>query len=130
MYDIFDNFFPIGFSKPVKFYFNTNGLKDQFPSVWERKEEFGYRATIKCLGIEKANVEVVEPQNDSSTPVIKVSGESEIEGKKYNTSVELPIAEDILANVTEIHHKTIAGLCIVDIYVKQPEKRKIKITEA
>lgn len=127
MYDFFDEFFPIGFRKPERFYFNTNGLKDQMPSQWQ-KTDYGYRAVVKVLGIEKAKVEVIRDK-DYGESYIKCHGESEIDGMKFNTSVELPVVNDVLANVKKIKHKTIAGICFIDLYVEQPKEEQILIEE-
>ncbi len=125
--DDFDSIFnsmEMGFGRPTKIIFNTNGIKDQMPSYW-RKTENGYRCTVKTLGINNDDVSV-EVENNG----IKVSGKSEVEGESYDTLIELPIAEDVIDNITEIKHKTINGLTFVDLIVNRPEKKKIKITKA
>lgn len=119
---IFDELFPIGFGRPTRFYFNTNGLKDQMPGCWEKIDD-GYRATVKTLGI-------TEPKIEITNSGIKVSGENELYGKKYNTEVNLPIAEDILNNITDITYSSVAGLTFVTVKVNRPEKKKIQIRKA
>jgi len=124
--DDFDSIFDgmaLGFGRPTKIIFNTNGIKDQMPSCWSKTEK-GYRCTVKTLGIGNDDISV-EVEDGG----IKVSGKSEVEGESYDTLIELPIAEDVMDNITEIKHKTINGLTFVDLVVNRPEKKKIKITK-
>lgn len=116
--DFFDDLL-LGFGRPLKIIFNTNNLKDQMPTCWE-KTDSGYRCTAKTLGISEVKVSVEDYG-------IKVFGESELEGKKYNTTLELPISQDVMDNVTEINTKTINGITFIDLIVDRPERRKIKI---
>lgn len=121
---IIDGFFApelLGFGRPTKIVFNTNGIKDQMPSQWS-KTDSGYKATVKTLGIEKAKVEV----KDNG---IRISGENEIDGRKYDTTIDLPIAEKVMDTVLEVKHKTLAGITIVELVVDKPTKREIKIIE-
>ncbi len=119
MNDVFANLFELGFGKPRNFYFNTNLLKDQMPAYWH-KTDYGYKCRAKTLGVKSVEVTVEDIG-------IKVVGESEIDGLKYNTSFELPIAEDVLDNVSKINHYTDAGITIIELYVDRPAKRKILI---
>ena len=119
---IFDELFPIGFAPATEFVFHTNGVKDQMPAVWSKCED-GYRATVKTLGITEPKIEITDTG-------IKVSGENELYSKKYNTEVNLPIAEDILNNITDITYSSVAGLTFVTIKVNRPEKKKIQIRKA
>jgi len=116
---IFDDLFPIGFARPTRFIFETNGVRDMNPAVWSKIEN-GYRAVVKTLGI-------VEPKIEMTDTGIKVSGENELYGKKYKTEVNLPVAEEILDNITDVTYSTTAGLTFVTVKVKSPEKKKIDI---
>lgn len=115
----FDGFFELGFGKPSKVIFNTAGLKDQMPACWN-KTKTGYKARIKTLGVERVNVTVEDYG-------IKIFGENEIDGQKYDTTIELPISQDVMNNVIEIKHNTTAGITIVELIVSRPEKKNIKI---
>lgn len=121
--DAIFNSMAMGFGRPTKVIFNTNGLKDQMPSFWCQTEK-GYRCTLKTLGIGNDDINVETEDNG-----IKVSGKSKVEGESYDTLIELPIAEDVMDNIIEIKHKTINGLTFVDLIVDRPEKKKIKITK-
>ena len=95
MNDIFDSFFseyPL-FGRPTRLVFNTP-VKDMMPSVY-KKTDTGYKATIKTLGLDKVDITTF----DSG---IKVKGENEINGYKYNVDIELPIAEEISNTVLSI----------------------------
>lgn len=109
----------LGFGRPTRVIFNTNGIKDLNPSIWSKTEK-GYKATVKTLGIESADVEIIENG-------IKVSGKNEIDGKKYDTTIELPIAEDVMNNVLEIRKQSIAGITIIELIVDKIDKKEIKI---
>lgn len=103
----------------IKVISNTNGLKDMMPSCWEKTDN-GYRCVVKTLGISDVNITIEDYG-------IMLTGSNELEGKVYDTTVELPIAQDVLDNVEEIKHKTINGITFVDLIVNRPEKKKIKI---
>lgn len=120
MYNFFDdNFFPVGFGKPTRIIFNTNGLKDMMPACWKSTDN-GYKASCKTLGIDKVNVEMVENG-------IKVSGSNNVDGQDYDTTIELPIAKDIINNIIKITHHTECGITIVELFIDRPEKKKIEI---
>lgn len=114
--DDFNSMFPIGFGIPSKIIFNTNGLKDMMPSFWTKTDN-GYKATVKTLGLDEADIEIVDC-------AIKVSGKNTIDGKTYDTVVELPVAEAILDNVYKITHETKCGLTFIELFVEEPEVRK------
>ena len=121
MNDIFDSFFseyPL-FVRPTRLVFNTP-VKDMMPSVY-KKTDTGYKATIKTLGLDKVDITTF----DSG---IKVKGENEINGYKYNVDIELPIAEDVMDDVVEIIHETKCGITTIELILDRPEKRKPKIT--
>lgn len=120
-FDDFDRFFELGFGRPTKFVFNSAGLKDMMPACWEKADDGGYCARVKTLGLTEAKVTVEDYG-------IKVSGENELEGQIYNTSIELPVSPDVMDNVTEIKHRTVAGITFVELVVDRPQRKKIKIT--
>lgn len=122
--DSFDAIFDsmaLGFGRPSKIIFNTNGLKDQMPSFWVKTEN-GYRCTAKTLGISEKDISVTVEDDG-----IKLFGESEVEGQKYNTTLLLPITDEILDSIIEIKTKTINGLTFIDLVVDKPKKKKILI---
>jgi len=115
----FEDFFELGFGKPTKIVFNANGLKDLMPACWQKTED-GYKARIKTLGLTEVKVDVLDDG-------IKVYGENEIDSLKYDTSMTLPISQDVMDNIIEIKHETIAGVTLVSLIVDRPAKRQIKI---
>ena len=119
--DLFEDIFAFGFGRPTRLIFNTNGLKDMNPFFWSKTDD-GYKATVKTLGIENVRVDTYEYG-------ITISGENEIDGKKYDTTLELPICPDVLDNVIEITHQTKCGITIINLITSKPDKKKIKITK-
>lgn len=122
MIELFDDFFDnelLGFAKPSKIVFNTNGIKDMIPIKWS-KTEYGYKAIVKTLGIEAVNVE-------TKSKGIRVFGENEIDGQKYDTTIDLPIAEKVMDTVLKIKHRTVAGITIIELIVDKPKRRNIEI---
>lgn len=101
--DVFDEFL-LGFGKPRKLIFNSQ-VKDMLPSYWQKKDDKTYLCTVKTLGINPEDVSVEETDYG-----LKVSGETELEGYKYNTSLELPIAESIMNEIEKIKVKCKNGL--------------------
>lgn len=110
----------LGFYKPIKFSFYTNGIKDQDPVKWV-KTEYGYSGKVKTLGLEKARVKL----NEDS---IEVSGKNIIDDEGFGMLIKLPVDKNILSKIKEIKHKTVAGITLIELHVDKPEQR-IKITE-
>lgn len=117
--DDFFNDMALGFGKPLKVVFNTPHIKDMLPSYWVKADN-GYRCTAKTLGVDKVNVTVEDYG-------IKVYGSTEVEGQTYDTTLELPITDEILDSITAINTKTINGLTFIDLVVDKPKKRNIMI---
>lgn len=115
----FDDNFPLGFAKPRHIVFNTNGLQDMNPAQWTKTED-GYVGCFKTLGCEDIKISIEDYG-------IKLVGNGEVFGKKYNTTIELPIGNDVLDNIVEIKYETKAGITRIEIILNKPEKRKIKI---
>ena len=115
-----DGFFTLGFDRPRNLIFNTPGTKDIHPACWEETEN-GYKAICRTVGINPDDVVV-----DVKEHCILVSGKTECDGIKYSTSYELPISEDILANIRNVEYKTINGITYIYLNVIRPEKREIK----
>jgi HSP20 family molecular chaperone IbpA len=121
--DAIDEFFTLGFGKPRRLIFNSN-VKDMLPSRWVKKDENTYLCTVKTLGINPEDVKIEETDYG-----IKVSGASEIEGYKYDTSFELPIAESIMNEIEKIQVTSKNGLTFISLKLNKPEKKKIKIEQ-
>lgn len=120
----FDEVFTLGFGKPRKLSFNSC-VKDMLPSYWEKKEDNKYICTVKTLGINPEDVEVTIEDYG-----LKVTGETELNGYKYNTSFELPIAESIMNDIKEIDVSSKNGLTFITLKLNIPEKKKIKINKS
>lgn len=118
---IFDDFFTLGFGKPRKLVFNSC-VKDMLPSYWTKKDNNTYMCVCKTIGINPEDVKV--EQTDYG---IKVSGETELEGYKYDTSFELPIVDSIMNEITSIKVSNKNGLTFITLILNRPEKKKIKI---
>lgn len=116
-----DYFFTLGFGKPRKLIFNSL-VKDMLPSCWKQKDENTYLCVAKTLGINPEDIKVEETEYG-----LKVSGESEIEGYKYNTSYELPISQSILNEIEKIQVNSKNGLTFITLKLNRPEKKKIMI---
>lgn len=114
-----DDFFPLGFAKPSKLVFNTNNLHDMTPARW-KKTDYGYVGIFKTLGCENISLTVKEYG-------IQLFGKGEVFGNKYDTTIDLPVSEDVLDNIIEINHETKAGITKIELIVNKPEKKKIKI---
>lgn len=110
----------LGFPKPTRLVFYTGGLKDQDPVKWE-KTDFGYKATMKTLGVEKAKIKLVDDG-------IEVSGKNVIDDEDFGTIMPLPLKDDVLQRIKEIKHKTIAGITIVELILEDLTS-KVKITD-
>ena len=115
-----DDFFTLGFDRPRKLTFTTPGTKDIYPANWKETDN-GYKAVCRTVGINPDDVVVDVKEN-----CILVSGKTEYDGIKYSTSYELPISEDILANIRNVEYKTINGITYIYLNVIRPEKREIK----
>ena len=123
MFDLFYDFFGSDidtFVNPLRFYFNTAGLKDTHPfTVSSKDNKVVYR--VKTLGISKVDVNLKED-------VLTVSGENEIDGSKYNTSVEIIVPKTILDQVEKIEYHTDCGITFVELILHRKDVRKIEIT--
>jgi HSP20 family molecular chaperone IbpA len=117
--DDFYDLFTLGFGKPRNIKFNTERTQDMSPAHWKETES-GYKATCRTVGISEDDVNV-----ELCDGFIKVSGESEYDGSKYNVSYELPVSDDVLANISKIEYKTLNGLTHVYLSVDRPEKKKL-----
>ena len=117
--DFYDEIFTMGFGKPRKIMFNSGKTQDMNPAYWSETEN-GYKAVCRTVGINEDDV-IVELQNNC----IKISGETEYEGSKYNVSYELPVSDDVLSNVTKLEYKTLNGLTYIYISVDRPKKKEI-----
>ena len=124
MRDLFDSFyddiFTMGFGKPRKIIFNSGKTQDMNPAYWSETEN-GYKAVCRTVGISEEDVTVELKDN-----CIKIYGETEYDGSKYNVSYELPVSDDVLANVTKLCYKTLNGLTYIYIDVHRPEKKIVK----
>lgn len=118
---IFDEFFTLGFGKPRNLVFNSC-VKDMLPSYWKKKDNNTYVCICKTIGINPEDINVEETEYG-----FKVSGESEVEGYKYSTSFELPIAESIMNEIKEVKVHSKNGLTFITLILDRPEKKKIKI---
>lgn len=137
-FDELDKLFRVaGFGLPTKIKFNTPDTKDMMPAcwkVWEEKvhdpdtddctynKKMGYKAVCRTVGISPDDVKVT--QEDYG---ICVQGKTEVDGKEYSQYMELPISEDIMANITGIDYKTENGLTYIYLKVQSPDKKKIEI---
>ena len=118
---IFDDILTLGFGKPRRLIFNSN-VKDMLPSYWTKKDDKIYMCVCKTIGINPEDVEVEETEYG-----LKVSGSTELESYKYDTSFELPIAESIINEIEKVKHYTKNGLTFITLTLNKPEKKKIKI---
>jgi HSP20 family molecular chaperone IbpA len=118
-----DEFFSevLGFGKPRHFFYNSV-VKDMLPSYWSKKDEKTYTCTVKTLGINPSDISIEETEYG-----LKVFGETELNGFKYNTSMELPIAESIINEIEKIEFESKNGLTFITLVLNRPEKKKIKI---
>lgn len=112
--------FNVIFGKPRKLIFNCK-TKDQMPSYWE-KTDTGFKATCRTVGINPEDVKV-----SLEYDCIKVSGETEMDGYKYNCYYELPVIEEVLNNIKSIQYKTKNGLTFIYVDVDIPKKKDVKI---
>lgn len=119
--EILDVFFELGFGKPKHFYFNSS-VKDLLPSCWTKKDDKTYMCVCKTIGINAEDINVEEIDYG-----IKVSGETELEGFKYNTSFVLPIAESIMHEIEKIKVTSKNGLTFITLVLDKPEKKKVLI---
>ena len=94
------------------------------PSYWVKKNDNIYMCTCKTIGINPEDVNVEETEYG-----FKISGESEIEGYKYTTSFELPVALSIMNEIKEVKVSSKNGLTFVTLILDMPEKKKIKISK-
>lgn len=117
--DVFDDF--LGFGRARKLIFNSS-VKDMMPSYWTKKDNNTYTCVVKTIGINPSDIQVLETECG-----IKVNGETELEGYKYNTSMELPIAQRIMNEVKEIKVHSKNGLTFITLILNKPEKKKINI---
>lgn len=113
--------FELGFGRPrVAF---RSVLKDQMPAFWE-KTETGFKALVKTLGLDRVNVEL----NENACEII-ISGKNTIEDQEFDTTVTLPIIQDVVNNIMEIKHKTLCGVSVIELIVDRPARKQIKVTE-
>lgn len=125
MYDLFKKNFDVfdtvlGFDYPRNFYFNCK-VKDMMPSKWEKTED-GYKCTCRTVGISPDDVKVVLDEDH-----ITVSGETEMDGYKYNTHYVLPISKDVVSNINKVKYKTQNGITIIYIDIERPAIKKIAV---
>ena len=92
-----------------------------FPSHW-RKIDNCYECICRTVGLSEKDIKV-----ELEDYGIKISGESELFGQKYNTYIELPISDEILSDLLEIKTKTENGITVVSLILDRPEKKKVKI---
>lgn len=117
----YDEFFEdLMFGTPRKLAFNVDKTLDRKPTSW-METKTGYKGVCRTVGIAPEDV-IVELKYGA----IKVSGKTEYEGSKYDVSYEIPVAEDIISNVTEIKYKTLNGLTYIYLTVHKPEKKVLK----
>ena len=119
-FDLFDAV--LGFDTPRNFYFNCK-VKDMMPSKWEKTED-GYKCTCRTVGISPEDVKV-ELEDDH----ISVSGETELDGYKYNTHYILPISKDVIANISKVKYKTQNGITLIYVDIERPKSKTIKVEQ-
>jgi HSP20 family molecular chaperone IbpA len=114
--------FPELFGKVRDLRFNSV-VKDLMPSYWQSTET-GYKCTCKTLGINASDINI-SVEDDC----IVVCGESEIEGLKYNTRFDLPVANDVLDHLEKVEYKSVNGLTFIYLTIDKPQKKKIEINK-
>ena len=121
-YDV-DNFF--GFGSP-KFKFNAP-LKDMSPSYLTPTKN-GYQILVKCLGLADIDAKLSETrwENGRKETCICVEGKNEIANSKFNTKVEIPISDDVLASLKEITYRVECGIAVINLICERKEQ-EIKI---
>lgn len=111
----------LGFGKPRHLVFNSV-VKDMLPSYWEKVDDNTYMCIVKSLGINPKDITVEETEYG-----LKVYGETEERGFKYNTSMELPIADSIINEIEKVEVNSKNGLTFIVLKLNKPEKKKFKI---
>jgi hypothetical protein len=118
----FEEFFNLGFGKPIELRFERNGILDMSPAIWDKDEDGNYTATVNTLGLTEVKLEQYEFG-------IRVSGENELRGKTYKTTMKLPIAERVMNDIVKIKHKTIAGLTFITLVLEPAKQISFEIEE-
>jgi HSP20 family molecular chaperone IbpA len=108
------------FGKPYVV-FNTNGIRDLMPTFWKPTKE-GYRCTAKTLGISESDIQITTEDYG-----IKLYGKSTLDGEDWDTTLKLPISNQVLNNLEEIRTKTVNGLTFIDLIVTRIKQKKVLI---
>ena len=124
---LFEDFFSMGFGRPRNIRFNVGGTKDMNPVYWQTltdddNHKIGFKSTCRTVGLSPEDVKVSLEDN-----CIVVQGNSEFDGVKYDTHIEIPVSESVVGNIENIKYKTLNGLTYIYIYIKTPEYTKINI---
>lgn len=117
--ELFDEFFN-GMSlfgyRPMRLVFNSN-VKDMSPYSFKKTDD-GFIGTVKTLGISEKDIKVTVEEYG-----IKVTGESEINGEKYNTEIEIAINDSVMADLKEIKYHCQDGLTFVNLILENRRKK-------
>jgi len=117
--ELFDEFFN-GMSlfgyRPMRLVFNSN-VKDMSPYSFKKTDD-GFIGTIKTLGISEKDIKVTVEEYG-----IKVTGESEINGEKYNTEIEIAINDSVMADLKEIKYHSQDGLTFINLILDNKRKK-------
>jgi HSP20 family molecular chaperone IbpA len=117
--DMFDEIFN-GMSlfgyRPMRLVFNSN-VKDMNPYSFKKTDE-GFIGTVKTLGISEKDIKVTVEDYG-----IKVSGESEIDGEKYNTEIQIAINDSVMADLKEIKYHCQDGLTFINLILDNKRKK-------
>ena len=103
--------------RPMRLVFNSNGIKDMSPFTFGKSED-GYICTVKTLGISEKDIKVTVEDYG-----IKVIGESEINGEKYNTEIEIAINNSVMADLKEIKYHCQDGLTFINLILDNKRKK-------
>lgn len=117
--ELFDEFFN-GMSlfgyRPMRLVFNSN-VKDMSPYSFKKTDD-GFIGTVKTLGISEKDIKVTVEEYG-----IKVTGESEINGEKYNTEIEIAINDSVMADLKEIKYHCQDGLTFINLILDNKRKK-------
>lgn len=117
--ELFDEFFN-GMSlfgyRPIRLVFNSN-VKDMSPYSFKKTDD-GFLGTVKTLGISAKDIKVTVEDYG-----IKVTGESKINGEKYNTEIEIAINDSVMADLKEIKYHSQDGLTFISLILENKRKK-------
>lgn len=103
-------------NKPMRLVFNS-AVKDMSPYSFKKTDD-GFVGTVKTLGIREEDISVTVEDYG-----IKVSGESEIDGEKYNTEIQIAINDSVMADLKEIKYHCQDGLTFIELHLENKRKK-------